>query len=267
MTTIRQPAAPRRTSFSDVLEASPALTKTGLLFLALFVVCALLSQADPRLINGISVWIKPAKFYLSLSLHSFTIAAALLLLPEGVRASRGIRASATIMVAMMAYEMIYITFRAARGEASHFNDQTLVPQMLYALMGFGAVVIMLATAYVGYRILRDGPPTLLARATGWSFIAAALLTIWTAGTLSQMGSHWIGGDMSDATGLPLLGWSRTGGDLRSAHFFGLHIMQAVPGVAFLGSRALVWATATGFTVATVACYILALSGQPLIPLH
>lgn len=267
MTTITQSAPSWRVSVSNLLGASPVLAKTGLLFLGLFVLCVLLAQADPRLINGISVWIKPAKFYLSLSLHSLTITAALLLLPEEERTSRGIKTSTVLMVAMMAYEMIYITFRAARGEASHFNDQTVISQVLYGLMGIGAVAIMLATAYVGYRLLRNGPPTLLARSTGWSFIAAAILTIWTAGTLGSMGSHWIGGDHSDATGLPILGWSTTGGDLRSAHFFALHIMQAVPLAALTGSRRLVWITTIGTIAATIGSYFLALSGHPLIPLR
>lgn len=267
MTTIA-PAVPRRApALSDVFAASPALMRTGLLFLVLFFLCAALTAFDDRLLNGISVWVKPAKFYLSLSLHSFTIAAALLLLPDTARQRRGIKASVAMMIAMMAYEMIYITLRAARGEASHFNDQTPVAQIMYGLMGAGAVIIMLATAHVGYRLLRDGQGTLLVRATGWSFIAAAVLTIWTAGTLGGSGSHWIGGDQTDATGLPIIGWSTTGGDLRSAHFFALHIMQAVPVAALSGSRIITWAVGLSVLVATVFCYVLALSGQPLIALR
>lgn len=257
---------PTRFSFREFRRASPALFYTGAVFLALFLACLILMQRDDRLINGISVWVKPAKFYLSLSLHAFTVTAALLLIPAGMRTDRGIRAAAAIMVAMMAYEMVYITFRAARGEASHFNDSTVPLQLLYALMGIGAVTIMLTTAYFGYRILRQGSTTLLARATGWSFIAAAVLTVWTATTLSQMGSHWIGGDQTDATGLPIIGWSTTGGDLRSAHFFALHIMQFVPAAALTGRKAAVWAAGIAVTVATAACYVLALAGIPLIRL-
>ena len=76
----------------------------------------------------------------------------------------------------------------------------------------------------------------MARATGWSFIAAAILTLIVGFTLGGMGSHWIGGDQTDATGLPLFGWSTTGGDLRAAHFAGLHLMQVLPFAALFGSR-------------------------------
>lgn len=267
MSTIATATRGSRFSPQAILSASRPLAWTGLAFLAMFFLCVALTLFDDRLLNGISVWIKPAKFYLSLSLHCLTVAAALLLLPDAARTDRRIKASAATMVAMMAYEMVYITLRAARGEASHFNEQTPLAQILYGLMGVGAVIIMLVTAYVGYRILRNGAATLLARATGWSFIAAAVLTISTAGTLSAMGSHWIGGDQTDATGLPIIGWSTTGGDLRSAHFFALHIMQAVPLAALSGSRAMTWAAALGIVAATLFCYWLALAGHPLIALR
>jgi hypothetical protein len=48
--------------------------------------------------------------------------------------------------------------------------------------------------------------------------------------------HWVGGIRSDAGGLPLLGWSRTGGDLRVPHFFATHIMQALPLLGLAADR-------------------------------
>jgi hypothetical protein len=70
---------------------------------------------------------------------------------------------------------------------------------------------------------------------GLSLIAGSLLGSLTGIFISIHQSHWVGGLHTDAGGLPLFGWSRSGGDLRVAHFFGMHIMQAVPVAMWLAS--------------------------------
>jgi hypothetical protein len=82
-------------------------------------------------------------------------------------------------------------------------------------------------------------------------------------TLGGNSSHWIGGDLTDATGLPIFKWSTTGGDLRVAHFIGLHAMQVVPFAALSGKRSVVWGAALVVTVLTTFTYVQALSGIPL----
>lgn len=266
MTHIAHRHRPAPISFDGLRNASPAMWWTGLTLIALSVACLGLMQVDGRLFNGINVWIKPAKFFLSIGVHLLTLTAALLLLPEGLRNSKGFRITAAIVSVSMIYKGVYIAFRSARMEPSHYNESAW-GEFFYAIMGVCAVSFVLFTAWIGWRILRQGPRTLLAEAAGWSFIACAPLAIWTAGTLSSMGSHWIGGDMTDATGLPLFGWSTTGGDLRVSHFFSLHIVQIVPFAALFGSRKLMWAAMAGVIAVAAATYFQALAGMPLIPLH
>jgi hypothetical protein len=167
---------------------------------------------------------------------------------------------------MAVLEMLYITLRAARAEPSHFNRSSDLAGALYAAMGVGSALMMLATIALGVILLRRGPRTLLGRATGAGFILAGVLTLLVGFTLGGMESHWIGGDRTDATGLPVLGWSTTGGDLRPAHFAALHIMQALPLATLLGGRPLAWATGVGGVAATFALYGLALAGIPLFAL-
>lgn len=266
MTCLAPTLEPTLPSLGELRRANPAMWNTGLLLLAMCAVCIALTQLDPRQFNGIDVWIKPAKFFGSIGLHLLTLTAALLLLPEQTRASRKMRTIATVMAGLMIYDTFYIAFRAARAEASHYNE-TLLGLLGYAVMGVAAIAVMLFGAWIGRLVLRQGPATLLARAVGWAFIIATPLTIITAGTMTAIGSHWVGGDQTDATGLPFFHWSTTGGDLRPAHFLSLHLMQIVPAAALTGSRRLTVAAGVLTLTAALVTYGLALAGIPLIPLR
>jgi hypothetical protein len=246
-----------------MMEASGLMWRTALAFLALFALCIVLSIADARLFQGVSLWLKPAKFSLSLSVHLMTVTAALLLLADKARRHWQVQTAAAVIVAMSVFEMVYIVFRAARGEASHFNAASEIAGILYTAMGIGAVLILLATALIGWTVLRQGPATLLARTTGWAFLIAAAAGTWSGLAIGSMGSHWIGGDQTDATGIPLLGWSTTGGDLRPAHFLGMHVMQILPGVALAGSGRLVIAAGLACAAGFAAAATLAFNGVPL----
>jgi general L-amino acid transport system permease protein len=106
---------------------------------------------------------------------------------------------------------------------------------------------------------------------GFVLLGCVLGTLAGAYLSAQTG-HWVGGSLSDAQGLPVVGWSRDGGDLRVAHFFGLHAMQALPLVAWAAAQ--LRATRTGVHIthaSAVACvaltaftFIQALRGQPFI---
>jgi hypothetical protein len=47
-----------------------------------------------------------------------------------------------------------------------------------------------------------------------------------------MGSHSVG-ETDETKRLPLTSWAKTGGDLRIAHFIGLHALQILPLIGFL----------------------------------
>jgi hypothetical protein len=91
--------------------------------------------------------------------------------------------------------------------------------------------------------------------------------------LSALDGHWIGGVRSDEGGVLLVGWSRTGGDLRVAHFVGMHALHALPVLGYLAARwlpsraaiAAVVLGAPGYCAATVFVFRQALAGLPLIP--
>jgi len=253
--------------FREAEAGSPFLSGMALAFLAFFAFTYSGTLIDERLINGVSVWDKPAKFFLSLTVHMATLAWGLSLLSPSERNSPAIIRATRIFLAAAIFEMGYITYRAALGEPSHFNTTTTVSTVMYALMGLGAVTLAAVTAFIGWRILKHAEGSTVAFAVGLGFILGGLLAVAFGGYMSQQGGHWVGGVASDATGLPFFHWSTTGGDLRVAHFFGLHAMQALPLAGYLlrdRGIGLAWAAAGLWTLLAVATFVQALLGMPLL---
>ncbi len=88
-------------------------------------------------------------------------------------------------------------------------------------MALGAVVLVVGAGLIGWAIWRRMPRTIWTEAIG---LASGWQQCWrwfVGFTLGGNSGHWIGGDMTDATGLPVFKWSTTGGDLRVSHFIGL----------------------------------------------
>ncbi len=256
-------------------DVSPALAGGAIGFFAASVVMAGLALVDGRTLYGVSVWAKPAKFYLSVAIQSATMAWALTLVAPAGRRSRGVRVAAWLFVGWAVLELAYITLQAGRGLPSHFNVGTALYRTLYTLMGLGAVTMVACTGYLGARVLRRPDPDtrpVLARAAGSGLLASAVLGGAMGVYLGAQRGHWVGGPATDAGGLPLTGWSTAGGDLRVAHFFGLHALQVIAAAGWLASRLperrgsrVVAAVTLGWALLTVAAFVQAVSGRPFLP--
>lgn len=264
MTSMTHPTPTRAASFmADMFEGSGQLSRNAIAMLICFAVCLALPLLDVRTFNGINVWHKPAKFFFSSVVLLATVAWALSLVSVTLRQSRTVRWSVPALLAATWAELAYITFRAARAEGSHYNIDMPLEAALYSLMGLGALTMTGATAVIGFMVWRNRHGDVWREAAGLGLMLGALLGTVTASVLAAGASHWIGGDQTDATGLPVFFWSTTGGDLRIAHFVGLHVMQVVPFAALSGRRALVYLTSIAMVIATAAVFVQAVMGIPL----
>lgn len=252
-------------SFRSQLHiGSPALHGLALAFAAAFVLCSLAGLIDERLLNGVSVWEKPAKFYLSLSVHAATLAWGMSLLPQAVRDMKSVRRSASAFAIISVLEMAWVTLQGARGAASHFNQTDPLAMAMYPLMGIGAVTMTVITVYLGWRILRSGKDE-MAYAAGIGFILSGTLTTIVAGWMSSGTGHSVGGDLTDASGLAFFHWSTTGGDYRVSHFAALHIAQALPFLAWIWpDRRIVTFGAILSVIVVAALFVQAMSGVPFL---
>ncbi|MGW0523716.1 hypothetical protein [Crossiella sp. NPDC003009] len=187
---------------------------------------------DERTVLGAPLWLKPFKFAVSNALYGLTWAWLASLL--GRSAHRWASAAAAIMV----LDFVIILVQALRGRPSHFNLATPLDTVLYVVMGVAVVVLWAGTAVLTLRVLRlpiaDAAQRWALRlGTGISLLGLALGTLMTLPRASQplpgpvVGAHSVGVP-DGGPGLPLTGWSTTGGDLRVPHFVDMHALQALP---------------------------------------
>jgi len=254
----------------------PELATAALISLLAIVPSLFALLIDPRTVNDINVWIKPTKFLVSFAVYYATLAWAFGYLPRA--AQQTLPGTLVIRGALAAglYEMLWLVLAAANGVPAHFNGDSPLWRWAYVLAGAGSLVLIVAILVQGGMIARQRAVP-IAPALRWGIVAGAVIafgaTLVTAGYLSASGSHWVGGIASDAYGLPLLGWSRTGGDLRVAHFFALHAQQAMPALGLLavalGRAGMRWAivlAAIAYVGLVAYTFVQAMSGMPFIGL-
>jgi hypothetical protein len=226
---------------SELFRRHALFAGSALCFLILMAPTLFAMAADDRTFLDINVWVKPLKFEIALAIYLATLAWFAGWLPESVVRSRWHRVYSVLVVLCIAAEMIWIGGAAAFGVASHFNSSSASMITLYAIMGVLAVLLTSMSLTYGIIFLRDRASRLdpaFRLSVGIGLIATFVLTVMVAGYMSSNGSHFIGGNQSDAEGFPLMGWARDGGDLRVAHFFATHAMHFIPAVGFIASTLL-----------------------------
>jgi hypothetical protein len=272
--------APRRRAEAGPLAGllpERLLAGTGFVLVALMAPTAVAMLLDGRELLDIDIWTKPLKFQAALAIYAFTLAIYARWLPSRTLERRWYRVYAGLVAFSIGFEIAAIGGAAAYGVASHFNETTPLNAWIYGLMGVFAVILTSMSLVYGVLIARsDRAPRDPALKAGLvlGLVLTFVLTLVFAGTLSQNGSHFVGGSASDAGGLWLMGWARDGGDLRVAHFFGTHALHAVPLAGFLAGRCLApraavaatWAAALAWTLLSVATFVQALAGRPFLPM-
>ncbi|MGL4966039.1 MAG: hypothetical protein ACRC67_32765 [Inquilinus sp.] len=269
----RDPVRGPATLLQALRRRDPTLAGFGLALLALAVVLSVAWALDPRQLHGEDVWAKPVKFLLSVGLFALTSAWFIGELPQARRNAAPIRAARWTVIAAGTFELGYITLQGALGQPSHFNESTPFHTVMFALMGIGAVALTATTLPLAREIARHGtglsPALRLAIVLG--LVLTFILGVGAGVAISTHGGHAVGG--TGGPGLPLLGWSTTGGDLRVPHFLGIHAQQLLPLAAAgltealpMRARPAVWLVSALYVLLTLAAFAQAMAGRPLIGL-
>ncbi|OZM75046.1 hypothetical protein CFN78_02370 [Amycolatopsis antarctica] len=264
--------------FAWVMAAATVATAVGL-------------AVDDRTLAGSPMWLKPFKFAVSMALYSVTWSWMFSLLYKGKRFASWVSSG---LVAALAIEFALMAVQAFRGRASHFNAETAFDARLFTIMGYAIAALWIGTLILTVMVCRAPIADLAER---WAIRLGALIALAglalgvlmvtptadqtrqreRTGTSDAIGAHTVGAPDGGA-GMPITGWSLTGGDLRIPHFVGIHALQLLPLFALaLGALArrtpalrsgtvrarLVLTAALGYAGLVALVTWQALRGQPL----
>ncbi|HEX2299735.1 MAG TPA: hypothetical protein VHH34_14680, partial [Pseudonocardiaceae bacterium] len=213
-----------REVLTDARRGHAGLFWFSAMMAGLAVVLIAAAVLDHRTLLGAPLWFKPLKFALSFMLYGAALA---WMLARMDTPGRGMRAAGWVVVGTSVIEMLIIVGQAARGRRSHFNDDSPFDEALFSIMGAAVVVLWVAALVIALRFFtRPGPDP----ATAWAVRLGSIiaLTGMALGMLMISGGAHAVGVPDGGSGLPLVGWSTTGGDLRIAHFVGMHALQILP---------------------------------------
>lgn len=195
---------------------------------------------DARQVLNAPTWAKDVKFSISLLLYTTTMLWMFSYITLRPRLKSFVL---TVSAIILFVEMLLIVFQAARAVPMHFNVSTPFDAALWSIMSV-SIMTFYVINIVGFILFLRQP--LSDRTLAWSmklgmlimlvgFGVAFLMTGPSAAQLADMqngalptliGAHTVGAP-DGGPGLPLVGWSTMYGDLRIAHFIGLHGPQAL----------------------------------------
>ena len=242
---VRSPAGAGAAALLDRLwRGSAPLTAVGALMLVVAGASVIGMLVDPRIITGAPAWLKPFKFAVSTALYSLTLAWIFGWLSDWPRVRRVVGWTTAIVFVL---EVALIDAQAWRGTTSHFNVSTTLDGVLFFVMGGAILLQTLVSVAVAVALWRQ---RFTDRALGWALrlgmtltivgaltgplmtrpTAAQLAEVRAGGRMTISGAHSVGG-VDGGPGVPVTGWSREHGDLRVAHFIGLHAIQALALIA------------------------------------
>lgn len=243
---------------------------------------------DDRILQYVPIWLKPFKF----SVSSVIFIGSILYFLKYISNQKFIYFTNKIVSYGLMIELLIIFFQVFRGRMSHFNNQTFEDMILFQIMAITIVCVWLGFGVYAWKLFTSteyGNDIIFKGIRVGAVIT--FLTMPFAFTMPQpsstqlqeiiknksqigliVGSHTVD-EKDPSQTYPLTGWAKTGGDLRIAHFLGLHALQILPILAFLlngidftisNKKRILSTTGFLYLLLVVVVLVQALKGVPII---
>lgn len=247
---------------SETEKRNAVLYRYGWFSIIGTLICVMMTVVSDTVVLGINAWIKPMKFFTSIAVFCWTMAWFMTYLND----QRKVKVFSWMVVIVMSYELFVITWQAANGRLSHFNTSTPLYRWLFTVMGIAISLLVAWTGYIGYLFFRQRQFT-VPMSYIWGIRLGIILFVifsFEGGLMASRLAHTVGA-ADGGPGLPVVNWSKQYGDLRVAHFVGVHALQVLPLFGFYiakKSRSTKLFSAVYFLF-TVVLFVRALQGIPV----
>lgn len=214
-------------------------------------------------VMGVNAWIKPLKFFISVAIFAWTMAWYLFYLKKQFR----VKVYSWMVILVMSFELFVVVWQAANGRLSHFNISSPLYLSLYQWMGVAIVMLTVWTLVMGIFFFTEKGLN-IPITYNWGIrlgIIVFVIFSFEGGIMASRLAHTVG-HADGGNGIPLLNWSKEYGDLRIAHFMGIHALQIIPLVSyyFCNKTWKVFFFTALYIALTAALLWQALKGVPLV---
>ena len=203
--------------------ASKFLVSYGLIMLLALVFCYVWSLSDHRLIREVGVWVKPMKFMLSTALFALTTVWVLKVAHSDLDQMPVYPWIVALLVLTSLFEVVYISYQASQGSASHYNVSDPFHAFMFGVMAVAAVGLTFSQAWLAWEIWQEQKGADLRVET-----LGVILGLSMTFVLSTISGFMLGRNQPPSgQGIPIVGWHLYK-DIRPAHFLGVHAQQLIP---------------------------------------
>ena len=140
-----------RSFLEELRKRNKSLYWFGWYNLVLGLVCLVLMQFDSQQVLGISRWIKPLKFFISVWIMVWSMGWFLTYLDN----KRKVRIISWLIIITMFIENFLITMQSARGVSSHFNVSDGFNGMVFSTMGIAIILFTFTVTYAEVLFFRQ----------------------------------------------------------------------------------------------------------------
>jgi hypothetical protein len=235
----------------------------GWIHFVMFFFCLGLLSFNHNLIGGESAWAKPARYYLSSSISIWTFGWFIF----HINSKRQIKLFSWLIAMTLFIETTVILIQSYRGVPSHFNTSDPFNSMMNGLLFSVMLIFLITISYLTLIFFKQKKMPISQHYTWGLRMGLLNFVIFSISGIIMFAkmTHCIGG-IENGEGMALFNWSHKHGDLRIAHFMGVHALQIIPLLSYylFTKKIQVINFSILYFLATLSFLILALLGIPIL---